>query len=192
MRDGRLAAIGLALVIVVAGACGGDSTPVEASGPTVPSTGGPTSTGAPGTVPDPTTTTPPAEPKPTRPPATAPPATAPPETAPPATDPPPQLRTVPLGQDFRIDVGESVGVAGADLTVTYGAVLTDSRCPIGVQCIWAGNATISVALAKPGSPPATVGLNTTEGPTSAPYSGYTVALVQLSRGSSPGATLRVT
>ncbi|MEA2827585.1 MAG: hypothetical protein QOG43_2024 [Actinomycetota bacterium] len=161
---------GIALVVVVTSACGGDSTPVEAGGPTVPLTAAGTSTSVPDTVPGPTTAPPPAT------------------TPPPAPD----LRSVPFDQDFPIDVGESVAIAGQGLTVTYVAILGDSRCPIGVQCIWAGNATIAVSLVKAGDPPATVQLNTMEGPTGGGYSSYTVTLVELDRGASPGATLRIT
>ncbi|MEA2686830.1 MAG: hypothetical protein QOE93_2025 [Actinomycetota bacterium] len=177
----RLAAVGVVLVVAITGACGGDSTPLEAAGTTVPSPAG-VSTSVPGTVPDLTTTAPP----PPTPPSTPAPA------APPATSPGPEIRTAARGQDFLIAVGESVAIAGTGLTITYVGVLEDSRCPTGVQCIWAGNATISITLAQPGSPPATVPLNTMEGPTSGGYSGYTVELVDLYRGAAPAATLRVT
>ena len=168
--------IGVVLVLVGAGACGGDSTPVE-TGATTPTSAGPGSatTSASSTTVGSTTvgsTTPP--------PAT---------TVNPPSSP---ARTVALGQDFPVDVGESVTVAGEGLTVTYVELATDSRCPPDVQCIWAGNATIAVALAKAGEASATIELNTMEGPKSAAFTSYTVDLLDLAWGPSPTARLRVT
>ena len=60
-----------------------------------------------------------------------------------------------------------------------------------MQCIVAGDATIAVTLAKAGSAPATLSLNT-DAPTTGQYLSYTVALVDLGSGASPPATLRVT
>ena len=166
---GRLAAavMGVALVLVGAGACGGDSTPVE-TGATTPTSAGPASA-----TPSASSTT------------------VESTTPPPATTAAPPT-TVALGQDFAVDVGESVTVAGEGLTVTYVELVADSRCPPDVQCIWAGNATIAVAMAKAGELAANVQLNTMEGPKSAGYSSYTVALLDLAWGPSPTARLRVT
>jgi len=97
---------------------------------------------------------------------------------------------VALGETFTIQVGESVSVSGAGLALTFGAVVEDSRCPPGVMCIQAGNGVISVTVAKPGAAPASLTLNTTEGPASARYGANTIELVQLFRG--PVARLRVT
>lgn len=118
--------------------------------------------------------------------------TSAPTSSPTSSTTAPPVRSVALGNEFLIHVRESVAVAGADVIVTYEEFLADSRCPIGVQCIQAGNATIAVSLAATGAEAATLQLNTTEGPVSGSYSSYTVALVNLFRGPSPAATLRVT
>ncbi len=139
------------------------------------------------TAPTPTApvTTRPSTPTPTPPPTVA-------TTAPPVATTAPPGRTASLGATFSISVGESVGITGEGLTVTYTQLVTDNRCPSGVQCIVAGNATIAVTVAKAGSGPASLSLNTDEGPTSASYLTYTVELVQLNRGPSPAARLLVT
>ena len=170
------AVMGVVLVIVGAGACGGDSTPVE-TGSSTPTSAGPVSA----TTSVSTTTVG----------STAPPATAPPPETTLAPAVPPG-GTVALGQDFLVNLGESVAVTGEGLTVTYAELVADSRCPPDVQCIWAGNATIAVAMAKEGGASATVQLNTMEGPKSAPYSSYTAALLDLAWGPSPTARLLVT
>jgi len=113
-------------------------------------------------------------------------------TTPPAVPTVPAGRSVTLGQAFPLDVGESVAVAGEGLRVTYVRLVADSRCPLDVECIWAGNATIAVSIAHEGGPEATLSLETMEGAISATWSNYTVALVELDRGPSPTAVLRVT
>ncbi|MEM7052221.1 MAG: hypothetical protein AAF604_21320 [Acidobacteriota bacterium] len=50
--------------------------------------------------------------------------------------------TVPGGEPFRLAVGESARLEDSDLKVVFEAVIGDSRCPRGVQCVWAGEATI--------------------------------------------------
>lgn len=87
-------------------------------------------------------------------------------------------------------VGESVSVAGAGLSVTFTALVSDSRCPPGVQCIQAGNAVITVALARPGSAPVTLTLRT-DGPKSARSGNRSVELITVSRGQAPVAQLKV-
>lgn len=85
-----------------------------------------------------------------------------------------------------------MGIAGEDLVVTYSQLLSDNRCPRGVQCITAGNARITVMAGTDSNPPAILTLNTDDRPQSARYLDYSVELVSLARGSRPTATLRVT
>ena len=41
------------------------------------------------------------------------------------------------------------GTASLDgLSVTFASVVTDSRCPVDAECIWAGEAIVSVALGE--------------------------------------------
>mgnify|MGYP000272670523 CR=1 FL=1 len=49
--------------------------------------------------------------------------------------------TAKLGEAFTLGVGERIGIEG-DLasTIRFDSVVGDSRCPEGVQCIWAGRA----------------------------------------------------
>ena len=147
--------------------------------------------GCPGESPPPSTT---AKPTGSSPPATPPPATTPQTTvAPPATTTPdfvPIGRSVGRGQSFSIGAGETVNIPGERLTIIFQDVLWDSRCPVGVQCIVAGDATIAVTVAKMGRASATLSLNT-ESPVTDQYLTYTVELLDLGRGGSPAATLKV-
>lgn len=83
-----------------------------------------------------------------------------------------------LGQPFELRVGRSATVAGEGLTVSFEGVPSDSRCPTGVQCIWAGNAVVQVVLSKDGKAFGAE-LNTGLEPTSVDYLNYNVALVSL-------------
>ena len=184
--------VGWLLVVVGAllgGACaGGEPNPLStfSVGPGSPTpTEEPTSPAA-SPTPGPTATTT-ATP---RPPAPASP--APPAPAPPASPAGPAGRNERLGQPFLIRVGETVGIAGEDLVVTYSQLLSDNRCPLGVQCITAGNARITVVAGTDSSASVILTLNTDDRPRSATYLDYTVELVSLARGSRPTATLRVT
>ena len=86
--------------------------------------------------------------------------------------------SVSLDQPFELRVGRSATVAGEGLTVSFEAVPSDSRCPTGVQCVWAGNAVVQVVLSKDGKAFGAE-LNTNLEPTSVDYLNYNVELVSL-------------
>ncbi len=73
-------------------------------------------------------------------------------------------------EDKAISVGEPTEISG--LTVTLNKV-TDSRCPTGVQCIWAGEATASVTLAQ-GAETSTIDMKLDATPVE--FGGYLVSL----------------
>jgi hypothetical protein len=84
-------------------------------------------------------------------------------------------RTATLGESFRLPRGESAEVGG--LSVRFAQVVEDSRCPLGVQCIRAGEAKIQLAL-RTNDQRRTVVL-ATEGaqPNAVDFAGYEVRLV---------------
>lgn len=57
------------------------------------------------------------------------------------------LRTISFNRDFELSLNDSVIVQGEEkeLGITL-ARLDDSRCPEGVQCVWAGNASVTIQL----------------------------------------------
>lgn len=127
------------------------------------------------------------------------PTTSRPTTSPSTTATVPTGRTVSLGATFSVGVGETLQVAGEGLSVTFSGVLSDNRCRPGMQCIVAGNAVVSVAVAKAGMAPAGLALSSSsypdlssDPPTSARYGNYTVELVRLSFGQASIASLKVT
>lgn len=53
----------------------------------------------------------------------------------------------PPGQPLELKVAETATVDG--LRIAFEGVGEDSRCPTGVQCVWAGDAAAAFALEKP-------------------------------------------
>lgn len=51
-------------------------------------------------------------------------------------------RGVLLGETFTLEEGASVQLGTVDATVRFVEVLADSRCPLGVDCVWAGEVKI--------------------------------------------------
>ena len=54
---------------------------------------------------------------------------------------------VDLGDETEVELNETIGVQSMNGTFTFVEVFSDSRCPEGVNCIQAGEATVTVQLA---------------------------------------------
>ncbi|HEX8242265.1 MAG TPA: hypothetical protein VF541_02170 [Longimicrobium sp.] len=88
--------------------------------------------------------------------------------------PVPQVR---LGENFRLTLGQTAVLAGEPLTVRFATVLEDSRCPVGVQCVRAGEGRIQVSLHAAGRDASVVVLSTDPpNPQRASYGEYEVEL----------------
>lgn len=86
--------------------------------------------------------------------------------------------TPKLDQEITLAFSEQKTIEDEALTLTFTALNEESRCPEGVQCVWAGQATITVEASKPGSSPASSAL-TVPSPNTTSYSGYSITLVDL-------------
>lgn len=59
----------------------------------------------------------------------------------------PQVQTtVQVGSPFQLAYGETVSFK--QLHIRFSKVLSDSRCPNGVQCIWAGEVSVELELSE--------------------------------------------
>lgn len=88
---------------------------------------------------------------------------------------------VPASAEFRLALGEAKRVTGTDLTVRFVRLVSDSRCPANVFCIWEGDGEIEVELNLRGER-SLARLHTHGGaqhPAEASVSGYRVRLVEL-------------
>lgn len=86
------------------------------------------------------------------------------------------------GQPFTIRVDETVEIDGTGLSIRLLAVLEDSRCPVDVTCVWAGDAVVALEIAL-GEARRAYGLHTNPGtatgPGEADVGGYRVVVVGL-------------
>lgn len=90
-----------------------------------------------------------------------------------------RVPAVPLGQDFVLEVGQTVLVEGAGFGITFVAVTEDSRCPVDVTCVWAGNATVELKVSISDAVDTTVTLNTDLEPRATTIGRHELRLVAL-------------
>lgn len=107
---------------------------------------------------------------------------APPSSASPAGS------TVAAGKTFSLTPGQQVAVADAG-TLRYVALTNDSRCPPGVQCVWAGDATLAFEWSAADGRRQSFALHTGLEPRSQSLGTGTLRLVSVERGLAPAATL---
>jgi hypothetical protein len=81
--------------------------------------------------------------------------------------------------DLVIDIGSSIMARGTGLTITFKEVTGDSRCPIDVTCVQAGNAQALLEVKGEDGSQQVVGLNTTEGPSEGLVGKVLIRLVRL-------------
>ena len=97
-------------------------------------------------------------------------------------DPDPEAATVvaEIGSSFELRPGQTARVGTSGLVVGFRGVATDSRCPVDVTCVWAGDAALRIRLAMRGGDWTPFDLHTTLEPRSAAYAGFTLSVVGLS------------
>jgi hypothetical protein len=88
-------------------------------------------------------------------------------------------KEVALDEEFTIKIGQQIEVKDANLRITFTAVEEDSRCPVEILCVWAGNAKLQLEVKRSKKKFITVEMNTTLEPKERDYKGYRVKLVSL-------------
>ena len=91
------------------------------------------------------------------------------------------ITEVSPGQPFRLHMGESARVGGTRLVVTFRAVLEDTRCPIDVVCIVAGNGRVQLEV-RGVRGAGRLALNTTSEPRESPLDSHRIRLHDLRPG----------
>ncbi len=61
-------------------------------------------------------------------------------------------------ETFTLREGESVRLANANATLRFVDKMADSRCPLGVDCVWEGEVKVMLSFALDGQAPADVEL----------------------------------
>jgi hypothetical protein len=98
-------------------------------------------------------------------------------------------KVVAVDQDFDLARGATATIDGGALTLTFDKVAADSRCPTGVQCVWAGNGAVVLTVAPVGESKYSIQLNTTVAPSEATAGAYRIFLVGLKPYPQQGSTI---
>lgn len=48
------------------------------------------------------------------------------------------------GEEFELAIGEEVETGAENSSVKFVDIVKDSRCPINVMCVWAGNGKVQI------------------------------------------------
>lgn len=99
-------------------------------------------------------------------------------------------RMIGDGQTFTMHAGERVTLADAS-ALRYVRVTSDSRCPPGVQCIWAGDAEVAFEWTSGSGAVTAFSLHTGKDPKQQVLGERRLTLVSLARGDAPDAEVRI-
>ncbi len=99
-------------------------------------------------------------------------------------------RAIVDGTDFSMRPGDRVALPDRS-ELRYVDVVTDSRCPPEVRCVWAGDAEVAFTRTVAGAAPQSFSLHTGRGARSQDFDGRRLTLVSLARGKGPQAELRL-
>lgn len=94
------------------------------------------------------------------------------------------------GATFTLQAGQQVRLAD-DSQLRYQRLVTDSRCPPDVQCVWAGDAIVAFEWSPANGAAQAFELHTGKDPRSHALGGRTLTLTSLARGAAPAASLRI-
>jgi hypothetical protein len=81
--------------------------------------------------------------------------------------------------EVKLRVTQEKTAPGTAIKIKFLSVVEDSRCPEGVNCIWAGVAKIKIQLRKTGKPAKEFELNTNQMDKSITFEGHQIKLVTL-------------
>lgn len=82
-------------------------------------------------------------------------------------------------QQVTLRVHQQRNVARNGLTIRFDSVLEDSRCPVDVNCVWAGNAKLQIRVGSYRRPTRIFTINTTTQPKTIVYAGYEIKVINL-------------
>ncbi len=82
-------------------------------------------------------------------------------------------------RSFDIRPGQTVSLRESGLRVTLLSVAEDSRCPEGVECVWAGNVRVVLRLAAGSARARRFNLNTATRPPEINYRGRVLKILQV-------------
>jgi len=57
-----------------------------------------------------------------------------------------EVETLLLGEDYGLALDETATFEEGGFNINFSEVLEDSRCPLGVDCVWEGRALVNLAV----------------------------------------------
>lgn len=94
-------------------------------------------------------------------------------------DPSASVQRVEAGDTIRLRMGESVELGDTRARITLHDVQADSRCPVDVTCVWAGDAHIRLEAAPATGSATLLDLHTTLDPKEAVFAGWMLRLIDV-------------
>ncbi len=82
-------------------------------------------------------------------------------------------------QKVIVQINQQKTIAKNKLTIKFASLIEDSRCPTDTNCIWAGNARITIKVSNGKSAAKTFELNTNLKPQTVSFAGYEIKLTDL-------------
>jgi len=82
-------------------------------------------------------------------------------------------------QKVTVQINQQKTVAKNKLTIKFVSLVEDSRCPTDTNCIWAGNAKITIKVSNGKAAAKTFELNTNLKPQTVSFTGYEIKLTAL-------------
>ena len=82
-------------------------------------------------------------------------------------------------QTMKLRIDQQKTVSAGNLTIKFISVVEDSRCPAGVNCIWAGNGKVKIKVTGKNKKSETFELNTNLSPQSVVFQGQEIKLIKL-------------
>jgi hypothetical protein len=86
---------------------------------------------------------------------------------------------IPATTEVTLRYGEDRQLDNSVLRVTFGRVVEDSRCPVDVVCVWAGNAVVEIGVAAGMGPTVPLQINATMDPRYVDWNGVRVTVLAL-------------
>ena len=86
---------------------------------------------------------------------------------------------VSLDKEFSLGIGQTASIEGEKLVIKFKAVLEDSRCPVNVLCVWAGNGKVEFEILDIDGQNKTIILNTEDEPKAITLKEHKLTLISL-------------
>ncbi|HVR44170.1 MAG TPA: hypothetical protein VMS56_12085 [Thermoanaerobaculia bacterium] len=102
---------------------------------------------------------------------------------------PAPLETVRRGETVTLGMGESGRLEPGGVILQFAAVIADSRCPVGVTCVWEGEAEVALRASSESGEAAELRLHT-RGETAVRFAGHRIRLLELAPHPIEGKPLR--